>query len=289
MDKSLHEENRLSWNAATVAHNSHKGDQAAFFRNSENKLHTEEKALLGDIQGLSIVHLQCNSGQDTLSLAQMGAHVVGVDISDTAIDFARQLSKDANIPATFYRADVYDWLEATATSTQRFDIAFCSYGAICWLSDINQWAKGICAILKPGGRFVTIDYHPVFTLFDEQMERKYAYFTNGKAITWDDGVGDYVAGFDPALAKVGVQNFKNPHRVHEFLWGVGEIVSALLEAGLALTSLKEYPYTQDFKPYEHMQRLDSRWYLPTDQPTIPLMFSITAQKPAQEGDSRMLQ
>ncbi len=69
MRKVLHEENRLSWNAATVAHNSHKGDQAAFFRNGGNKLHSEEKELLGDVQGLSIVHLQCNSGQDTLSLA----------------------------------------------------------------------------------------------------------------------------------------------------------------------------------------------------------------------------
>lgn len=281
MDTILHEENRLSWNAATVAHNSHKGDQAAFFRNGGNKLHPEEKALLGDIQGLSVAHLQCNSGQDTLSLAQIGAQVVGIDISDTAIGFARQLSKDTGIAATFYRSDIYDWLAETAKSTRRFDIAFCSYGAICWLSNVNIWAQGINAILKPGGRFVTIDYHPVVTLFDEQMERKYSYFTNGKASTWDEGVGDYVATSSLGLADEGVKDFKNPHRVHEFCWGIGEIVSALLAAGLALTSLQEYPYAQDFKPYEHMQRVDNRWYLPADQPTLPLMFSITAQKPLQ--------
>ncbi|MFF8324428.1 hypothetical protein ACH49M_05185 [Rhodococcus qingshengii] len=63
------EMNRLSWNAATVAHNSHKGDQAQFFRNGGSTLYPEELALLGEIDGSSILHLQCNSGQDSLSLA----------------------------------------------------------------------------------------------------------------------------------------------------------------------------------------------------------------------------
>lgn len=216
MNRDLHEENRLSWNAATVAHNSHKGDQAAFFRNGGNRLHLEERTLLGDLQGLSLVHLQCNSGQDTLSLAQMGAHVVGIDISDTAIEFARQLSQEAGIPATFYRSDVYDWLEETSRGIQRFDIVFCSYGAICWLSDLNAWARGIASILRAGGRFVTIDYHPILSLFDERLERKYSYFTDGKALTWDEGVGDYVATSGMGLANEGVKDFKNPHRVHQF-------------------------------------------------------------------------
>ena len=280
MRKALHEENRLSWNAATEAHNSHKGDQAAFFRRGGSTLHPEEKELLGTIQGRSVVHLQCNSGQDTLSLARMGATVVGVDISDSAIAFARQLSTDASIPATFYRADIYDWLEEAARNAQFFDLVFCSYGALCWLSDINAWAQGISAILKPGGRFVTIDYHPVLALFDEHLERTYAYFTDGKAMTWDDGVSDYVATSGLGIKDAGVQAFKNPHRVHEFSWGVAEIVSALLAAKLTLTSLQEYPYTQSFKPFQAMQRVENRWYLPANQPNLPLMFSITATKPA---------
>src|SRR5215471_19282234 len=108
MRKDLHEENRLSWDAATVAHNSHKGDQAAFLRNGGSTLYPEEIEVLGDVRGLSVVHLQCNAGQDTLSIAQLGAVMTGVDISDTAIDFARQLSQDSGIPATFVRSDVYD-------------------------------------------------------------------------------------------------------------------------------------------------------------------------------------
>lgn len=279
MRKELHEDNRLAWNEATVAHNSHKGDQAAFFRNGGTTLFPEEQALLGDIQGCSLVHLQCNSGQDTLSLARLGASVTGVDISDTAIDFARQLSRDTGIPATFHRMDIYDWLEQTARGAQRFDVAFCSYGAIVWLSDIRAWARGIAAILKPGGRFVIIDFHPVTHLFEWNLERKYSYFQNGEALTFEEGVGDYVALSGEGLVKAeyieGVKNFKNPHRGHQFTWGIGEIVTALLESGLTLTSLKEYPYTNGFKAFENMHRDGRRWYL---QPNIPLMFSITARK-----------
>ena len=74
MHKDLHEDNRLSWNEATIAHNSHKGDQAAFFRNGGNKLYDEEKDLLGDIHGLTVVHLQCNAGQDTLTVQGANRH-----------------------------------------------------------------------------------------------------------------------------------------------------------------------------------------------------------------------
>jgi len=107
-NRALHEANRASWNAATLAHNSHKGDQASYLREGGCTLFPEELTLLGDLQGKDLVHLQCNAGQDTLSLARRGARVTGVDISDEAISFARELSRQAGLPATFHRRDVYD-------------------------------------------------------------------------------------------------------------------------------------------------------------------------------------
>jgi SAM-dependent methyltransferase len=284
MRKDLHEENRLSWNAATVAHNSHKGDQAAFFRNGGSTLRPEERELLGDVEGLSIVHLQCNSGQDTLSMAQLGAVMTGVDISDTAIEFARQLSQDAGVSATWQRMDVYDWLEETAQREQRFDLVFCSYGAICWLSNLEVWARGINTVLKPGGRFVTVEFHPVMGMFNEKLERTYDYFVDGQPLTWEEGVNDYVAisreGLTSGNALEGIKDFQNPYRVHEFFWGIGQIVTALLATGLQLTTLKEYPYSNGFKPFHQMQELPNRrWSIPEGQPNLPLMYAIAAQKP----------
>ncbi len=283
--RALHEENRLSWNEATKAHNSHKADQAKFFREGGHKLFPEEIELLGDLRGRSVLHLQCNAGQDTLSIRQLGAtKVTGVDISDEAIDFARALSRDSGLEATFYRADVYDWLEEAARRPERFDIVFCSYGAICWLSDLGPWAEGLAALLKPGGRFVTVEFHPVAGMFDEQRQHKYPYATGGQAMTWPDGVSDYVGASGPDLApsgwQEGVSGFVNPHPVHEFGWGLGDIISALVEAGLIVDHFREYTYSNGFRMFDDMQALPGRrWSLSEGAPAFPLMYSIAARKP----------
>ncbi len=201
--KDLHEANRLAWNAATVAHNSHKADQAKFLREGGSTLFPEEIALLGDIAGRSLVHLQCNAGQDTLSLARLGAAVTGVDISDEAIAFARRLSADSGIPARFVRADIYDWLAEAARGPERFDLAFSSYGAIPWLSDIRAWARGIAAILEPGGRFALVEFHPFAMVFDEGWQLAFPYFAQGKPLSWESGIGDYVAVAGGALSPSG--------------------------------------------------------------------------------------
>lgn len=142
--RALHEQNRLSWNAATRAHHSHKADQAKFYLEGGDKLYQEEAALLGEFTGKSVVHLQCNSGQDTLSMKRLGAETLpGIDISDEAISFARRLSADSGIEASFLRADVYDWLASAASGAERWDVVFCSYGAVIWLSDLATWPSGL--------------------------------------------------------------------------------------------------------------------------------------------------
>jgi SAM-dependent methyltransferase len=279
--RQLHEENRRSWNAATDAHNSHKRDQAGFLRDGGSTLFPDEIELLGELAGKSLVHLQCNAGQDTLSLARLGAVVTGVDISDTAIAFATQLSIDAGIPATFVRQDVYDWLAEAGTNAARYDIVFCSYGAICWLSDLTTWAQGIAAILHPDGRFVVIDFHPYAMTLDEHWQRAYPYFAGGAATRWDEGIGDYVAMSGEALApsgyETGIEAFANPHPVHEFLWGIGEIVTALIEAGLRITALREYPHSNGAKLFDDMRELPGKRMVPPEgTPSLPMMYGIVA-------------
>jgi 2-polyprenyl-3-methyl-5-hydroxy-6-metoxy-1,4-benzoquinol methylase len=109
--RHLREQNRRSWNAVVPAHNSHRRDQVSFFRNGGTTLFPEERALLGDLAGKRVLHLMCNTGQDTLSLAQLGASVTGVDISDEAIRRARDLAAATGLHAEFERGDVYDWLD----------------------------------------------------------------------------------------------------------------------------------------------------------------------------------
>ncbi|MEO8392620.1 MAG: class I SAM-dependent methyltransferase [Chloroflexota bacterium] len=277
--QDFHEENRVSWNLATEAHNSHKRDQAAFFRAGGSTLFPDEIELLGDVSGKSLLHLQCNAGQDTLSIARLGATVTGVDISDTAIAFARQLSSDSGIPATFERADIFDWLATTST---QYDVVFVSYGALVWLSDLKAWGRGIARVLKPGGRLVLLEFHPVYGIFEGNWELTYDYM-GGTHLEFG-GVGDYVAMSDESLTPSGyvegIVEFNNPHPSHEFCWGISDVVTPLLEAGLLLRVMREYPYSNGFKRFADMRELPGgRFTVPDGKPQLPMMLGLVAQKP----------
>jgi SAM-dependent methyltransferase len=281
--RDLHEQNRLSWNAVVGAHDSHRGDLAEFLREGGSTLFPEERALLGDINGKTLVHLQCNSGGDSLSLALLGTTVTGVDISDEAISSARSLSSETGIPASFVCADVYAWLEKAAREERRFDVVFSSYGIVCWLPDLEAWARGIAAVLRGGGRFVLVDFHPVAEMFDEQWDRAHAYPSGGEPRLIEEGIGDYVGesegGLTPAGFVEGVRDFENPHRCHLFRWGLGEVVTALAGAGLRISALEEYPYSNGERLFARMRELPGRRMVPPeDVPAVPLMYGLSAQK-----------
>lgn len=281
--RDLHEENRLSWNAATAAHNSHKGDQAAYLRSGGSTLFSEERALLGDVSGQRLLHLLCNSGQDSLSLAALGADVTGVDISDEAIRVATDLSQRSGVHANFERSDVYDWLERAGAADPRWDIAYLSYGVIGWLSDVAAFTRGVAGVLAPGGRLVIMEFHPIAFSFDESWQPRWPYFASAGPDA-DEGIGDYVArsgeGLVPSGYEEGVRDFVNPHRSHYFPCGLGELVQSCLDAGLELRELREYPYSNGCKLELPGLELDAerRWRWKPGLPELPLMFSLVARK-----------
>ena len=281
-ERTLRETNRRSWNAATRAHNSHKSDQARFFREGGSTLRPEELGLLGEVRGLRVVHLLCNSGQDTLSIARLGAEVTGVDISDEAIDFATQLAADAGITATFERADVYDWLEEAAEREDRFDVVFSSYGVVHWISDLERWASGIAAILKPGGRFVLVDFHPAERMFSRDWRHTGDYFPRERVDSLDEGVIDYITRspgrLSPFAYEAGIEDFQNPHPSHLFRYTLGQIVTAIGGAGLRIEVLEEYPHTIAMR-FAHMREIASYRVLPPeDVPSVPLLYGLRARK-----------
>ena len=282
--RDLHEANRQSWNAATRAHNSHKRDQAAFLRAGGSTLFPEELELVGELTGRSLLHLCCNAGQDTLSLARLGARATGIDISDEAIAFAKQLSTESGLAADFERADVYDWLPRAARERRRFDRVFMTYGVLGWMSDLDLLFRGIAGVLEHGGRVVSLEFHPAGMIFDESLKLKYPYFREAGPYRWADGVNDYVAVTGAALTPSGwvdgERDFKNPHVVWEFPHAVSELVGAALGAGLRIEMVREWPYANGFKPFKEMRELPGRRFaLPEGTPELPLMFGLVAVKP----------
>lgn len=144
----------------------------------------------------------CNTGQDSLSLSHLGAQVTGIDVSDAAIAIARQLALDSRIACHFERADVNDWLAHTSATALRFDRVLCSYGVLCWLSDLYSWAQGVAQILVPGGRCVVIDFHPFSNLFDREWQLVNSYPAAGEVLRLH-GIDDYVAESRDGLTPSG--------------------------------------------------------------------------------------
>ena len=281
------EQNRRTWNAVVGAHDSHRGDLAGYLRGGGSTLFPEELDLLGNLRGKSLAHLQCGSGGDSLSLASLGAAVTGVDISDAAISSARLLSSESGIPARFVRADVLDWLEETANARRRFDAVFSSYGVVCWIPNLDAWARGIASILRPGGCFVLVDFHPAADTLDETWSLAHDYPSGGEPLLLEEGVGDYVGesggGLTPAGFVEGARGFENPHGCYLFRWGLGEVVTALAGAGLTLTALKEYPYANGERHFAGMRESPGRRMLPPERiPALPLMYGIRAERRAEQ-------
>src|SRR5690606_37088124 len=100
--------NRQLWNEKTKHHVDSEFYDMKGFLAGNTSLKEPEMELLGDVKGKSIVHLQCHFGQDSLSLARMGAKVTGVDLSDVAIDYAQKLAQDMQLDAKFIASDIYD-------------------------------------------------------------------------------------------------------------------------------------------------------------------------------------
>ncbi len=303
MQQGAHEQNRRSWNLVIPAHDSHKRDQARFLREGGSTLYPDELELLGlppswpgehvfkdmapetgPLAGLDLVHLQCNVGQDSLSLARLGARVTGVDISDEAIARAQALSAASGLPARFVRSDLFDWFTAAAADTARFDVAFSTYGTLAWLSDLDAWARGVASILRPGGRLVVLEFHPIAFIFDEQLRPAFPYFGNGRAVVNPDGVGDYVGASGDKLTPSGwlpgITDFRNSQPCHEFQWTVADWLNAVLRAGLALSEVRDYPYANGCQVFHDMRPLPgNRFAMPAGAPDLPLMCGFVARKP----------
>lgn len=239
------------------------------FKQGENKLNPLERAEVGDVQGKDLLHLQCHFGMDTLSWARLGAKVTGMDFSPKTIQMAKGLSRELNTPAHFICCDLYDLPQHL---DETFDIVFTSYGVLCWLPDLVGWAQLIARYLRPGGFFYIAEFHPFTLVFENERSvtdwrMAYSYFK--KAVQAFPCQGSYA---DPDAKTTGEVEY-------EWMHPLGEVVTALLQAGLQLEFLHEHPFTV-FQAFPFLvPNGEGYWVEPEGKEQLPLMFSLKARKP----------
>jgi SAM-dependent methyltransferase len=264
------EANRRHWDEIVPIHAGSEFYDVASFKAGESKLKPVEREELGDVRGKSMLHLQCHFGLDTLSWAREGAIVTGADFSPQAIETARALAAETGTEARFVLSDLY---QLPRSLDGQFDIVFTSYGVLCWLADLVHWAEVAAHFVRPGGTFYIVEFHPFAGVFDDEpdvtdLRVRYPYFPSGEPLRFEVD-GTYAA------------STKLDRRVtYEWPHPISEVVTALIQAGLRIDFLHEFPFsTYQFLPFteqvsDHIVRLTKH------DGCVPLLFSIKATKPA---------
>ena len=184
---------------------------------------------LGEVAGKSILHLQCNTGADSILLTRLGATVTGVDLVPENIHYARLLAEEyAPEKASFIVSDI---LRLKENLSGRFDLVLTTDGVIGWIPDLPAWADVIAHFLKEDGCFFLHDAHPFYLVFDEEalgegrLIPRYSYFAG------DPDVDPFIGGYAGEAA-----------RADNYYWNhtLGSIINALAAQNLYVTSLREY-------------------------------------------------
>jgi SAM-dependent methyltransferase len=262
MDQYL-KSNRSLWDQWASFHPKTSFYDMKSFLNGRNALRSIERKAIGDVDGKSLLHLQCHFGQDSLSWARMGAKVTGVDFSGKAIAFARELNKRIGTDARFIQSDV---LALKGQLEEPFDIVFTSYGVLVWLPDLKKWGEVISHHLKPGGLFYMVEFHPGMMMFDfDSGKYRYPYFHEETPIE-EIATGSYA---DPSEGNERV----------EFTWqhSLSEIMMALINQGLEILEFDEY----DYSPYDcfpGMEKIGEEKYQVKSLSKAPHLFAIKARK-----------
>jgi SAM-dependent methyltransferase len=277
LEQSRIEANRRNWDDRVPIH------VASEFYDVEGWLarragpRQRETAVLGDVRGLALVHLQCHFGIDTLNWADAGATVTGLDLSGAAVAAARELAGRAGLSsvATFVEGNVFDAVELLGAGA--FDVVYVSLGALNWLPDVGRWANQVAGLLRPGGRCYLHEGHPLaWALEDDSMTIGHPYFQEDEPYA-EDSAATYTDGDRPVVSG----------RHYEWNHGIGEVVTALLERGLRLDALVEhdwtvhqqFPWLVELEP-EHSVggHSERRWAIPPGRPRIPLTYTLLATK-----------
>ena len=225
--------NLANWNSRVAHHE--KGYGLEQYRSDPGHLSDAVRfdlPRLGSVEGLDVVHLQCHIGTDTLSLARLGARSVpGLDFSRPALDVAAQLAADCNATIDYVESELYDAVDILGAS--RFDLVYTGLGALCWIPDVCRWAQVVATLLRPGGRLFVREAHPMlWTLADPRPDGlvvvEFPYFETA-GVRFSEPVS-YVPHDEPLAS---------PDIVH-FNHGLAQIMTALMNAGMGITSFEEH-------------------------------------------------
>jgi SAM-dependent methyltransferase len=154
---------------------------------------------------------------------EVSAELIALGALVTGVDSSEQALAAARERApdgVFFQAELHDL--PLQLRRGRFNVVYAGEGTLAAVQDLDAFASGVAAALRKNGRLILYDWHPVSLCVEPVGLRwRESYFSEG-------------------------------------LWRLGQVVTAIAQAGLTLQELEELPPP----PSEAGGRLDPR--LPTE-------------------------
>ena len=170
---------------------------------------------------------------------------------------------ETNTSTEFVCCDIY---ELPSFLDKKFDLVYTSYGTIGWLPDMDKWAAIVSQFLKPNGKFVFVEFHPVVWMFDADFTKvTYNYFNVEPIIEKETGT---------------YADNKAPIDLESVTWNhsISEVINSLLATNLEINSLNEY----DYSPYncfnETIEIHPNKFRIKHLNNNIPMLYSVVATK-----------
>ncbi|WP_323780081.1 class I SAM-dependent methyltransferase [Leisingera sp.] len=213
-----------------------------------------------ELQGLSGVQVGCNNGRETLSLAAFGAErCLGIDHSAEFLKQAAILKGIARSDCEFLCADIYDLPSGIRCD---FDFAVITIGVLNWMPDLGRFFQAVAGLLRPGGRLVIYETHPVLEMFEPTSKQPhlpaYSYFSEAPAVV------------KQAITYDGSKQSASPS--YWFSYKMSDIVMGLIHAGMDITRFEEFPHSNREAEFEVYQNRQAQ---------LPMSFTMVAGKTAK--------
>ena len=230
---------------------------------------------LSKVAGLDILYLQSHIGVDGVVLARAGAHVTCADFSAVALERAQHLASKIGVSIDTVETDARNLPESLHG---RFDIVYVTIGAICWIDDLDLWMSQVSLALRPGGKLVMFEIHPIYQVFSKRTPELVLDFPYGDGGHFtESGSGSYA---DP--------NSEITSTTTNFAHSLANVTNSAIAASLRIDRLDEFveiafdPRGDDLL----QQGDDGLWRLllgrgvnPGDQPEgLPVAFTVIATK-----------
>ena len=112
-------------------------------------------SLLRNIEFQDVLDAGTGTGRYAIRLAQMGKHVVGIDVNDRMLVEARAKADRLGLSITFRRASVM----AVPLADDSVDLAVCAL-VLAHVKDLAGAVRELVRVLRCGGHLIISDMHP---------------------------------------------------------------------------------------------------------------------------------